>query len=200
MQKKALLGKALTTFFTLSLAMVLLTGCSLFGGSTAQATPTPAPQPTMPNLQMTTYQGDSFSINYPQSAQKQAITKDIVVFTDAQTGAIFEVVAIPNPSAAISPDVLAKSYLDSVNKNLDNPQPVNAPATKTVAGVQWKQSVNTAQKSGQNIKEVSLTTNHPDKDPQTKAFVIYYLAPAQAMDQLDQFVFEPMLQSFKFAA
>jgi hypothetical protein len=184
---------------SLLLLTFILAACSLGGGDTTN-TATPTTQAT-PALQMLTYQGDGYTLNYPHDWEKKDIGQGAVSFTDKTTQSAFYVVSVANPDGAAPPDVLTQTiYNGVIKKEVQNTQPMSVASSKTVSGVAWKQSALTGKVQGVDVQLYSLSTNHPDHDPSTKAYAIYYIGAASLMPQLDSIVFEPMLQSFKFTA
>jgi hypothetical protein len=188
------------------LLLVLLTACSFnFGGATggnssssSGATPTPAP------ASLKTFNGDGFSIGYPQDWKQESQSGGQVVFTDALGTAAFIVQVASNPNGVLPVDKALDGGLSTFKSSAKNYKDENAPATTTVGGSSWKQKAGSgdvdAKGTAVNGKIYILATNHPENTPTTKLFVIVYDAPSLTFDQANTSDFQPMLQSFKFTA
>ncbi|HTK06270.1 MAG TPA: hypothetical protein VL485_03800 [Ktedonobacteraceae bacterium] len=188
---------------TLSLAL-FLSACGNGSASNSQnktpskvVTPTAAP---VSALDMTTYKSKFFSISYPKDWQKVAVG-DNVTFTSSQTGYL-AIEAIPNPDALTS---VSTGVLGSV-KGLQSTFPnhfskATIPDSTTINGIKWSQSglTGSAVTKGatHTIKAIVLGTNHPDRAPGTKLFLVIYTADTSVFDQLVAAAFEPMLASLK---
>jgi hypothetical protein len=94
--------------------------------------------------------------------------------------------------------VLTQGALSGATKTLQSSKPVKVAATKTFAGTTWDQSAVQGIQAGSSLEVMALTTNHPEKSPATKTFLILFVAPASTMNQ-ENTVFNATLQSFKFA-
>ncbi|MBO0780957.1 MAG: hypothetical protein J2P37_19215 [Ktedonobacteraceae bacterium] len=179
----------------------LLTACSLdflgLGGSTPKATP------TTPTSSLTTYQGDGFTIGYPQG-WKVSKNGSQVQFTDT-TGAVNLIVqTAPNPGGTVPADTFIQGGLQGFKGTAKNYKEESIAPTTTVNGVTWNQGAASGDvtESGQtaNAKLVVMVTNHPEHDPATKAFMLIYGSPTAAFDLSNTSYFQPMVQSFKFSA
>lgn len=178
--------------------MLLLSACSLFGGSTATPTPTSPPAQTL-----TTYQGDGYSISYPQSWSAKG-SGNLVTFSDPLGATTFIIEEFPDPNGAISSSAAIDQGVNSLQKQGKNFKKVAIAPTTTVNGEKWNQSALTsdATQNGQttNVKFVILSNNHPASALNTKTYLLTRSAPTQLFDLVDTQSFQPMLQSFKFTA
>jgi hypothetical protein len=151
---------------------------------------------------MQTYQGDGWTISYPQGwkATKNGVQ---VQFTDATNTAVFVVQTTPNPNGAGKPETGVAGGLAAFKASAKNYKE-DPTTTATVGGTTWQQGSASAdvEQSGQtaNVKTVILATNHPEKDPTTKLYALIYAAPTLLFDASNQSYFQPMLQSFKFTS
>jgi hypothetical protein len=207
--------KHVTRWMSVSLSslllVLLLAACG--GGSSSAATPTAQPPTATPttapttaaSTQMKTYTGTDFSIEYPASWTLQN-TASTVVFTDAQKLNTLTFVTGPNPGGAISASQQASAALALLESSgrISNPQPVSLPATATVAGVSWAQRGITGTVTANGVtgpaEIIMLANNHPASSPTTKTYEIYYGGPTLSFQQENALVFQPMLQTFKFAS
>ena len=95
--------RELTAFLSIPtclLLLLLLAGCDFLGGSSS--TPTPTAKPTVATL--TTYQGDGYSLSYPQGWSVKG-NGNLVTFSETLTASSFIVEQVPDPNGAISPSV-----------------------------------------------------------------------------------------------
>lgn len=205
--RKRIAQRILVSLSSLCLALSLI-ACGSGGGasptSTPTSAPTQAPMPTpTPAPQLQTYTGTGFTIQYPGNWTVQTI-QGAIVFTDAQKLNTVTIAIAPNPGGAISADKQASAAVVLLEKSVSDPQPVNLPATTTVAGESWVQKgiTGTATSNGVSgpAEIVVLATNHPASSPLTKTYEIYYGGPTLSFQQENQLVFQPMLQTFKFTA
>ena len=207
--------KHVTRWMSVSLSslllVLLLAACG--GGSSSAATPTAQPPTATPttapttaaSTQTKTYTGTDFSIEYPASWTLQN-TPSAVVFTDAQKLNTLTFVTAPNPGGTISASQQASAALALLESSggISNPQPVSLPATTTVAGVSWVQRGVTGTVTSNGVtgpaEIIMLANNHPASSPTTKTYEIYYGGPTLSFQQENSLVFQPMLQTFKFAS
>jgi hypothetical protein len=187
------------------LLVMLLAACGGTGGtasSTPAATPTPKPTPT-PSVSFQTYTDSNFSIDYPQGWQGKP-SNGTVSFTDSLGVYNLTVATTPNPEGAATADQLADGGITGAKTSIKNPQTVSVPPTTTVDGQTWSQRAltGTATENGQTVdlELVVLATNHPDKSPTTKGYIIVYATAKTLFDLSQSTYFLPMLQTFKFAA
>jgi hypothetical protein len=196
------------------LLAVLLVACG--GTTTSGTTSTPTTVPTSAPAQtatstssstapgaMTAYQGNSFTISYPQNWQVSTRANNIFTFMDS-TGAIKMTITVaPDPNGTISSDSVASGALQAAQALLKNSQTVSMPATTTVGGESWNQvsASGTQRLNNQDtsIQVVVIAAVHPANSLQSKSFTILYQAPTSTFSQDNSTYFQPMLQSFKFA-
>ena len=190
--------------------VVLLVACgsSSTGGttSTPTSTPTLAATPTSPSASagvMTAYQGNSFTISYPQNWQITKQANNIFTFTDS-TGAIKMTITVAaDPNGTISADSVASAALQAAQVLLKNAKTVSMPSTTTVGGESWNQvsASGTQRLNNQDtdVQVVVIATVHPANSLLSKSFTILYQAPIATFSQDNTTYFQPILQSFKFA-
>jgi hypothetical protein len=156
-------------------------------------------------VQLQTYTGKGFTIEYPQNWKAQS-SQAGVVFSDAQQLHTLTIAVAPNPGGIASPDKEADAALSLLEKSggISSAQPANLPATTTVGGESWVQRgiTGSAMVNGTAVpgELVVLVDNHPAQSPSTQAFEIYYGGPSVDFQQQNSLVFQPMLQTFKFTA
>ena len=189
---------------------VLLVSCGGGGTSGTTSTPTPVPTPTSPpatptatTAAMTSFQGNGFTMSYPQNWQTTKKANNIFTFTDS-TGNIKMVITVaPDPNGAISADSVASAALQAARVLLKNSQTVSVPSTTTAGGDSWSQvsASGTQRLNNQdtNIQVVVLAVVHPANTPLSKSYTILYQAPVATFSQDNTSYFQPMLQSFKFS-
>lgn len=188
--------------FSLIIACVictfLLTACVTGGNApkAAKVQPTPTPLP------LTTYQGDGYTIGYPQGWQEKG-NGSLVTFTDAQGLMSFIVEETPNPNGTIPPTTAIDGGLNGLKGQGVNFQKIEVSPTLTIGGNTWNQGAATADtnSNGQttNLKLVVLSSNYPQHAATTRTFTLIYSTPTRAFEQANMQQFQPMLQSFKFA-
>jgi hypothetical protein len=180
------------------LLMLLLASCDLFGGSTAAPTATPTQPQTL-----TTYQGDGYSISYPQSWSAKG-SGNLVTFSDPLGATTFIIEELPNPNGTISSSTAVDQGVNSLQSQAKNVKKVAIAPTTTLNGEKWNQSALTsdATQGGQttNMKFVILSDNHPASALNTKTYLLTRSAPTHLFDLVDAQSFQPILQSFKFTA
>src|SRR5690348_12286821 len=110
---------------------VLLVACGSSSTSGTASTPTPVPtsaptlasSPTSPTAAtgaMTAYQGNSFTISYPQNWQITKQANNVFTFTDS-TGAIKMTITVAaDPNGTISADSVASAALQAAQVLLKN--------------------------------------------------------------------------------
>ncbi|MBV9232352.1 MAG: hypothetical protein JOZ18_23795 [Chloroflexi bacterium] len=192
------------------LLTLLLSACNFgFGGnSSASATPTAQPAPTQPAptqssaSTLTTYTGDGFTIGYPAGwTAKQNATG--VVLSDSTGVATLAVELVPNPNGSLPIAPLIQNAMNSAQGQGKNFQTVPIAPTTTVGGDSWSQAAATGDstRNGQtvNMKIVVLADNHPANAANTRTYLIVYGTATRLFDTANTTLFQPMLQSFKFA-
>ncbi len=202
-------NRAMLALSSLMLVMLLVAcGSSTTGGTTTTPTsaPTQATTPTSASAAsgaMTAYQGNSFTISYPQNWQITKGANNVFTFADS-TGTIKMTITVaPDPNGTISADSVASTALQAAQVLLKNAQTVSVPSTTTVAGESWSQvsASGTQRLNNQdtNIQVVVIAAVHPASSISSKSFTILYQAPVATFSQDNKTYFQPMLQSFKFA-
>ena len=196
------------------LLVVLLVACGSSSTSGTTSTPTPVPTstptlaatPTSPSASagaMTAYQGNSFTISYPQNWQITKQANNIFTFTDSTRTLKMTITVAADPNGTISADSVASTALQAAQVLLKNAQTVSIPSTTTVGGDSWNQvsASGTQRLNNQdtNVQVVVIATVHPANTLLSKSFTILYQAPVATFSQDNTTYFQPMLQSFKFA-
>jgi len=190
-----------TSIFSLAcclLLTLLLTACSGGNSNTTPAKTTLKPTPT-PGL--TTYQGNGYSIGYPQGWTVKG-KGSLVTFTDAQGLTAFIIEETPNPNGVISPTTAVNGGLNGLKVQGTNFQSVDVAPTLTIGSNTWNQGAATADTAanGQknSMKLVVLSSDYPQRTASTQTFTLIYSTPTKEFDQANAQSFQPMLQSFKF--
>jgi len=196
---------------TLILAVLLVAcGGSSIGGTTSTPTPVPTSPPTsapttLPTSAtgaMTAFQGNSFTISYPQNWQTTTKANNIFTFADSTGTLKMTLTVAPDPNGTISADSVASTALQAAQVLLKNSQAVTVPSTTSVGGDSWSQvsASGTQRLNNQdtNIQVVVIATVHPANTLLSKSFTILYQAPVSTFSQDNTTYFQPMLQSFKF--
>ncbi len=200
-------------FSSLLLAVLLVAcGSSSTSGTTSTptsaptSTPTLAPTSTSPSAAtgaMTAFQGNGFTISYPQTWQMNQKANNIFTFTDSTGGIKMTITVAPDPNGTISADSVASTALQAAQVLLKNAKTVSVPSTTTVGGDSWNQvsASGTQRLNNQdtNIQVVVIANVHPANTLLSKSFTILYQAPVATFSQDNTTYFQPMLQSFKFA-
>ena len=185
--------------------VVLLVACG--GSSTSDTTSTPAPTPTPASPTaatgaMTAYQGNSFTMSYPQNWQITKQANNLFSFTDSTGSIKMTITVAPDPNGTISADSVASTALQAAQVLLKNAQTVSVPSTTIVGGDGWSQvsASGTQRLNNQDtdIQVVVIATVHPASTLLSKSFTILYQAPVAVFSQADTTYFQPMLQSFTF--
>jgi len=186
--------------------VVLLVACGSSSTSGTTSTPTLAPTSTSPSAAsgaMTAFQGNSFTISYPQTWQVNQTSNNIFTFTDSTGGIKMTITVAPDPNGTISADSVASAALQAAQVLLKNAKTVSVPSTTTVGGDSWSQvsASGTQRLNNQdtNVQVVVLAVVHPANTLLSKSFTILYQAPVATFSQDNTTYFQPMLQSFKFA-
>ena len=188
-------------FFLLTgcfLLTLLLGACDVGGNShaTAKTRPTATPSP-----RLTTYQGDNYTIGYPQGWSVKG-KGSLVTFTDAQGLTAFIIEEVPNPNGAIPPATAIDGGLNGLKGQGTNFQKIDVAPTLTLSGNTWNQgeAVADTTTNGQtiNLKLVVLASDFPQNTASTKTFTLIYSTPTKEFDKTNKQSFQPMLQSFKF--
>lgn len=190
--------------------VVLLVACgssSTSGTPSAPtSTPTLAETPTSPPASagaMTAYQGNSFTISYPQNWQVTKQANNIFTFADSSGAIKMTITVAADPNGTISGDSVASTALQAAQVLLKNAKTVSMPSTTTVDGETWNQvsASGTQRLNNQDtdVQVVVIATVHPANTLLSKSFTILYQAPLATFSQDNTTYFQPMLQSFKFA-
>lgn len=196
------------SIISILLFSMLLSACSLFGGEEQPAaTPTPENQPTNPPINPAAnfelYQGDGFSIKYPQGWE---VTEDPdtqrVTISEPATTLSLVIQSVPNPGGLIAPetavDVLIQATLPDAEEQSSE--------AVTINGQEWQKKTVKAEveesSSGQKVPATGaiLTTNYPADNPNTQAYGLIYAAPDLIFATTDTTIFQPMVNSFEFTA
>jgi hypothetical protein len=194
------------SFSVISLLLALLvTAC---GGSSATSTPTPTPTPSpspAPSQNFVTYNGNGYTINYPQGWSVTKGDAGLVTFKDPSGIAYLYVEVIPNPNGIVPASNQVNTGLEVFKSKSKNYQKVDIAPTTTLAGDTWSQGAATGdvvpsgQTSAVTAKTVIIADNHPASSPSTKGYSIAYVTGQQVFELANTTVFQPMLQSFKFS-
>jgi hypothetical protein len=203
------------TMLALSSLMLVLLLVACGGSTTSGTTSTPTPVPTSPPTSapttpttaatgaMTAFQGNSFTISYPQNWQTTTKANNIFTFTDSTGNIKMTITVAPDPNGTISADSVASTALQAAQVLLKNSQTVTVPSTTSVGGDSWSQisASGTQRLNNQdtNIQVVVIATVHPANTLLSKSFTILYQAPVSTFSQDNTTYFQPMLQSYKFA-
>lgn len=187
-------------WFPLLLSILLLalfvTACGLWGdngGTTAAPTTTP--------LHVTTYTGDGYSIDYPQSwtARKNG---NVVVFSDPPGLSTLIVEYASNPGGELSATSAVDGGLSGFQGEAKNYEKIAIAPTTVVGGENWSQGAATGLTAykGQDLgmKFVVLADSHRAHSSPGRTFVIIYGTDNTVFDAASRAIFQPMLQSFKF--
>lgn len=170
-------------------------------GSTSTPTPTPTPKPS-PTPSMLVYNGNGFTISYPQGWKVTHQSNGSVQFADSLQIDNLVVTTTNNPGGVASADKVADASTAALKPSLKNSKTENVPPTTTVAGDTWSQRSASGDTTvnGQNttVKFVVLVDNHPAKSASTKTYFILYGTSKSLFDSATTTYFQPMLQSFKF--
>ena len=193
---------------------VLLVACggSSTNGTTSTPTSAPASTPTLSPTStspsaatgaMTAFQGNGFTISYPQTWQVNQRANNIFTFTDSTGGIKMTITVAPDPNGTISADSVASAALQAAQVLLKNAKTVSVPSTTTVGGDSWSQvsASGTQRLNNQDtdIQVVVIANVHPANTLLSKSFTILYQAPVATFSQDNTTYFQPVLQSFKFA-
>lgn len=190
--------------------VVLLVACGSSSTSGTPSAPTSTPTltetPTSPPASagaMTAYQGNSFTISYPQNWQVTKQANNIFTFADSSGAIKMTITVAADPNGTISGDSVASTALQAAQVLLKNAKTVSMPSTTTVDGETWNQvsASGTQRLNNQDtdVQVVVIATVHPANTLLSKSFTILYQAPLATFSQDNTTYFQPMLQSFKFA-
>ena len=208
------LSQGITMALCSLILAVLLVACggSSTNGTTSTPTSAPASTPTLSPTStspsaasgaMTAFQGNSFTISYPQTWQINQRANNIFTFTDSTGGIKMTITVAPDPNGTISADSVASAALQAAQVLLKNAKTVSVPSTTTVGGDSWSQvsASGTQRLNNQDtdIQVVVIANVHPANTLLSKSFTILYQAPVATFSQDNTTFFQPMLQSFKFA-
>ena len=198
----------------------LLAACGSGGASsgTTSASPsaiTPAPtrQATSAPTQLssttslTTYTGNGFRISYPQGWTVVKETTGSVIFVDEHTGATkgsHFAITLGKPGL-VHPTSTTLNFWQQAFMAQPHYQKVDIAPTAMVGGDSWDQIAATSDEpvSGQtrpvNAELVVMADNHPATSPTARSWQIQYTTFTNDFVQMNANLFQPMLQSFKFA-
>ena len=185
-----------------ALVFVACGGGSASGGSATSSTPaaqSTATSESTSTSSTTTYTGNGFTIDYPQDWKVSTPASGQVTFGDSSGNVGLGVQIINNPNG-VTPDAELSAILQKLQSDPkhSNYQKVDMPATTMVAGETWVQGAVTydltANGQTTSLETVVLVDNHSA----TKGFSLFYVAPADMFDQVNNDKFQPMLQSFAF--
>src|SRR5438094_9938483 len=115
--------------------VVLLVACGSSSTSGTTSTPTLAPTSTSPSAAtgaMTAFQGNGFTISYPQTWQINQRANNIFTFTDSTGGIKMTITVAPDPNGTISADSVASAALQATHVLLKNAKTVSVPSTTNV--------------------------------------------------------------------
>ena len=208
------LSQGITMALCSLILAVLLVACggSSTNGTTSTPTSAPASTPTLSPTStspsaatgaMTAFQGNGFTISYPQTWQINQKANNIFTFTDSTGGIKMTITVAPDPNGTISADSVASAALQAAQVLLKNAKTVSVASTTTVGGDSWSQvsASGTQRLNNQDtdIQVVVIANVHPANTLLSKSFTILYQAPIATFSQDNTTYFQPMLQSFKFA-
>ena len=208
------LSQGITMALCSLILAVLLVACggSSINGTTSTPTSAPASTPTLSPTStspsaatgaMTAFQGNGFTISYPQTWQINQKANNIFTFTDSTGGIKMTITVAPDPNGTISADSVASTALQAAQALLKNAKTVSVPSTTTVGGDSWSQvsASGTQRLNNQDtdIQVVVIANVHPANTLLSKSFTILYQAPVATFSQDNTTFFQPVLQSFKFA-
>jgi hypothetical protein len=185
-----------------SLLAFILAACEVGGDYTPVATPVPSP--TVVTVHLHTYQGQGYSIGYPQNWIVTQSSNGPVTFTNPQGLAFMVIEVLPNPGGELTSRAEIENRLRTNTFNLVAYRRISISPTVVVGGDTWNQG---AADGNITIKNRSLSVagemvliadNHPASSPATNMFVIRYAAAQAVFDVANVTYFLPMLKSFKF--
>lgn len=198
----------------------LLAACGSGGASTGTtsaspdaSTPSPTRQATSAPTQvssttsLTTYTSDGFSISYPQGWTVVKGTNGSVIFVDEHAGATkgshFAITL--GKQGLVHPTSTTLNFWQQAFMAQPNYQKIDIAPTAMVGGDSWDQIAATSdeQPTGQtrpvNAELVVMADNHPATSPTGRSWQIQYTTITNDFAQMNANLFQPMLQSFKFA-
>jgi hypothetical protein len=200
--------------------LCLLAACGSGGSSTGTTsvspsanTPAPTQQATSAPAQLssttslTTYTGEGFTISYPQGWTVTKGGNGSVVFIDEHAGATkgSHLGITLGKQGLVHPTSTILNFWKQAFMAEPNYQKVNIAPTAMVGGDSWDQIAATGdeQTSGQtqsvNAEIVTMADNHPVASPTARNWQIQYTTYTNDFAQMNAKLFQPMLQSFKFA-
>lgn len=179
------------------LLLLLLAACTTGNSNNNVAKTKPTSTPGL-----TTYQGDGYTIGYPQGWSVKG-KGSLVTFTDAQELTAFIIEEIPNPNGVIPPATAVDGGFNGFKVQGANFQMIAVTPTLTLNGNMWNQGEaianTTANEQSTSLKLVVLSSDYPQRTTSTRTFTLIYSTPTKKFDQTNTQSFQPMLQSFKFA-
>lgn len=180
---------------------LLLAACSS-PSTTASAGTTPTPKPTATPVGRV-YASTNFTVSYPKNwkeSTQSAASEDTFVFQPSNAspnGNTGFLVTVSPQSSNGSPDAAVNSALAALKTQVSKPQTISTlPSTVTIAGDTWKQGGITGTEQGQQVKSIILADFH---SANKRLYILIIADTASAFDQDQATIFQPMLQSFKFA-
>lgn len=198
----------------------LLVACGSGGASTGTTSVSPSPSTPAPTRQatsaptrpssttsLTTYTGNGFSISYPQGWAVLKETNGSVIFVEERAGATkgshFAITL--GKQGLVHPTSTTLNFWQQAFMAQPNYQKVDIATTAMVGGDSWDQiaATNDEPVSGQtrpvNAELVVMADNHPATSPTARSWQIQYTTYTNDFAQMNATLFQPMLQSFKFA-
>src|SRR6266566_3292363 len=110
------LSQGITMALCSLILAVLLVACGGSSTNGTTSTPTSAPTSTSPSAAtgaMTAFQGNGFTISYPQTWQINQKANNIFTFTDSTGGIKMTITVAPEPNGTISADSVASAALQA---------------------------------------------------------------------------------------
>jgi hypothetical protein len=201
------------------LLVLLLSACSLGGGSTGTASSTTSgntpvtthatsvpTQPTSaPAAHMKTFVGAGFTVSYPEGWTAIDKGRGQVMIVNQQAGQAGTFIVGINPAGGKVPAAAMIQFALIGFMALPHYQKVDIAPKATVGGDSWDQIAATGDVpvTGQaqlvSYESVVLADIHPATSPTARGFEIRYTTDASRFAQMSASSFQPMLQSFTFA-
>jgi hypothetical protein len=201
------------------LLVLLLSACSLGGGSTGTASSTTSgntpvtthatsvpTQPTSaPAAHMKTFVGAGFTVSYPEGWTAIDKGRGQVMIVNQQAGQAGTFSVGINPAGGKVPAAAMIQFALIGFMALPHYQKVEIAPKATVGGDSWDQIAATGDVpvTGQaqlvSYESVVLADIHPATSPTAKGFEIRYTTDTSRFAQMSASSFQPMLQSFTFA-
>jgi hypothetical protein len=185
-----------------SLLLFILVACEVGGDYTPVATPLPTS--TVPPVHLYTYQGQGYSIGYPQNWNVTQSTSGTVSFTNPQGLAFLVIEVLPNPGGVLTSRAEIENALRTNTFNLVAYRRISISPVVVVGGDTWSRGaadgniVNKSRALSVAGEMVLIADNHPASSQATNMFIIRYAAAQAVFDVANVTYFLPMLKSFKF--